>query len=410
MMRGSVPSFGFFFMLGLASTIATFGLIANSAPAIIGAMIIAPLMSPILSLSYGLVIIDRRLITLSAITVAAGMILVVVIAFTSTFVFGMRITGSEILSRTSPTLLDLGVALAAGGAAAFSQTRVSIANSIAGVAIAVALVPPLAVSGIGLALGRAATTETGVSLGEFGLFAGETDIAAGAFVLFLTNLLGIVAVAMLVFIFQRYGEWKKALFGLLVIITSSLLLVQPLNRALHELYAKNRVVRVMVKLVSTCPDLISGRGKIESVSATYRDDLLHVYIDGFSAKDTMSKAQQRFDQLREIISLDLGEPVVLVVDIIPVEFVQIRSEPADLRKTEITPGDEGNLSVGTDVPRQPSGHRFASAVFFARIILPRAKRNNRPFGIMACFAVTNMGPPPRLAAASVLRAKDVKRL
>ena len=107
MMRASVPSFGFFFMLGLASAIATFGLIANSAPAIIGAMIIAPLMSPILSLSYGFVIIDRRLITLSAITISAGTLLVVAIAFTSTFVFGMRITGSEILSRTSPTLLDL---------------------------------------------------------------------------------------------------------------------------------------------------------------------------------------------------------------------------------------------------------------------------------------------------------------
>ncbi len=101
MMGNSVPSFSFFFMLGLASAIATFGLIANSAPAIIGAMIIAPLMSPILSLSYGLVIIDRRLITLSAITVVAGTILVVVIGFTCTLVFGMRITGSEILSRTS---------------------------------------------------------------------------------------------------------------------------------------------------------------------------------------------------------------------------------------------------------------------------------------------------------------------
>ncbi len=342
MMRASVPSFGFFFMLGLASAIATFGLIANSAPAIIGAMIIAPLMSPILSLSYGLVIIDRRLITLSAITVVAGTILVVVIAFTSTFVFGMRITGSEILSRTSPTLLDLGVALAAGGAAAFSQTRLSIANSLAGVAIAVALVPPLAVSGIGLALGRAATAETGVSLGEFGLFAGGTDIAAGAFVLFLTNLLGIVAVAMLVFIFQRYGEWKKALFALLVIIASSLLLVQPLNQALHELYVKNRVVRLLVKLAAARPDLVSGRGKIESLNVAYRNGILHVYADGFTPKDMMLNFQERLDDFREILSADIGEPVVLDFDVIPVEVVSIRSEPAELRKTEIDPGDEGN--------------------------------------------------------------------
>ena len=296
MTRASIPSFGFFYMLGLASAIATFGLIANSAPAIIGAMIIAPLMAPILSLSYGLATFDRRLVTRSAITVTAGMILVVLIAFVSIFAFGMRITGSEILSRTAPTSLDLGVALAAGGAAAFSQTRRSIASSIAGVAIAVALVPPLAVSGIGLALGRAATTETGISLGNFGLFAGGVDIAAGAFILFVTNLLGIIAVAMLVFIFQRYGEWRKGLLTLLVVISASLLLVQPLNQALHELYVKNRVIRTIVKLVSSRPDLVSGEGKIDSINVNYREDLLHVYIHAFSPAEMMSDAQKRFDQ------------------------------------------------------------------------------------------------------------------
>ena len=94
------------------------GLLADSAPTIIGAMIIAPLMSPIMSLAYGLAILNRQLISLSIITIAAGTILVVAIAFISISVFGMRVTGSEILSRTSPTLLDLGVAFAAGGAAA----------------------------------------------------------------------------------------------------------------------------------------------------------------------------------------------------------------------------------------------------------------------------------------------------
>ena len=100
MERASLPSFSFFFMLGLASTIATVGLIQNSAPAIIGAMIIAPLMSPILGLSYGLVILDRRLVIRSVITVATGTALVVAIAFTSSVLFGLRLTGSEILSRS----------------------------------------------------------------------------------------------------------------------------------------------------------------------------------------------------------------------------------------------------------------------------------------------------------------------
>ena len=80
MNQASIPSFGFFFMLGLAAAIATFGLIANSAPAIIGAMIIAPLMAPIMSLSFGLVAFERRLVGRSILTLIAGVILVVMLA------------------------------------------------------------------------------------------------------------------------------------------------------------------------------------------------------------------------------------------------------------------------------------------------------------------------------------------
>ncbi|MEA3277056.1 MAG: DUF389 domain-containing protein, partial [Pseudomonadota bacterium] len=129
MHQASIPSFGFFFMLALAATIATFGLIANSAPTIIGAMIVAPLMSPIISLSYGLVSFEPGLIRRSVITVISGVILAMGLAYVTTLLFGLRIAGAEILSRTSPTLIDLGVAMAAGGAAAFSHTRRSILSS-----------------------------------------------------------------------------------------------------------------------------------------------------------------------------------------------------------------------------------------------------------------------------------------
>ncbi len=113
--QGAVFSYNFFLMLALAAAIATFGLIANSAPAIIGAMIIAPLMAPIMSLAYGLAKFEKQLITRSMLTVIAGMILVVGLGCLITLIFGLRITGSEILNRTTPTMIDLGVALAAGG-------------------------------------------------------------------------------------------------------------------------------------------------------------------------------------------------------------------------------------------------------------------------------------------------------
>jgi uncharacterized hydrophobic protein (TIGR00271 family) len=335
MNQASIPSFGFFFMLGLAAAIATFGLIANSAPAIIGAMIVAPLMAPIMSLSFGLVVFERRLISRSIVTVIAGIILVVGIAYLITLLFGLRITGSEILNRTAPTLIDLGVAMAAGGAAAFANTRRSIISSIAGVAIAVALVPPLAVSGIGLALGRKATAEAGLSLSQFGLFSGGSSITAGAFMLFLTNLIGIVAIAILVFVCQRYGKWKKALLVLVLVVGVSALLIQPLERSLHRLYVKNRVVRLFVKLSHNRPDIITGRAKFESLNVTYRDGLLHVNASILLTKDQLVDkqglpgVQKRVDLFREYISKDIGEPVVLEFEIIPIDMIHVRSQPPE---------------------------------------------------------------------------------
>jgi uncharacterized hydrophobic protein (TIGR00271 family) len=285
-------------------------------------------------MGIGLVIFNRRLIIRSLITLAAGTVLVVAIAFISSMSLGLRLAGSEIISRTSPTLLDLVVALAAGGAAAFSQTRRSIANSIAGVAIAVALVPPLAVSGIGLALGQKAALESGISLTEFGSRGGEADIATGSFILFLTNLVGIVVVVMLIFSLQRYGEWKKALVALVAIVTASVFLVQPLHQALHQLYVKNRVVRLSVKLAETRPDIVSAAGKIDSLNVVYRNGVLHVYADVFSPRDTMENMQDRLDEFRKILSADIGEPVVLNLDMIPFDIVSVRSDPPELRKAE----------------------------------------------------------------------------
>jgi len=336
MYGNAIPSHGFFLMLGLSAIIATLGLIANSAPAIIGAMIIAPLMAPIVSIAYGIACTDKRLITLSAITIIAGTLVVVGIAFAGVGVFGLRIAGSEILARTSPSFLDLGVALAAGCAGAFAQTRPSIANSIAGVAVAVALVPPLAVAGVGLSLGRKATSDTGVSLGEIGLHAGGADIAAGAFLLFLTNLIGIILVATLVFVAQRYGNWRKAVAMVLVISVASIFLIPSLNEALHKIYVKNRVVRLHVKRSGwqTLRPIKGSSFQIEEINVDYRDDVLHVFANVFATQDHLDNAQEGLDRFRAALSDEIGEPVVVELDIIPIDVIQVRSVPPELEKSE----------------------------------------------------------------------------
>lgn len=329
MRTNAIPSRGFFLMLALSGIIATLGLIADSAPAIIGAMIIAPLMAPIVSAAYGIACTDRKLVLLSMITVLAGSLLVILIAFLGVVIIGVRIAGEEIIARASPSMLDLGVALAAGCAAAFAQTRPGIASSIAGVAIAVALVPPLAVTGIGLALGSKATSETGLSLGEFGLYSGGSDIAAGAFLLFLTNLIGILVIAAAVFVVLRYGDWRKATVTLAIVTIVSVFFVPALNEALHEIYVKNRVIRLHVKRAGAHLNSAfqSSAVKIERVNVAYRDDILHVNIKMFVTRNHLEGAQERLDEFRALLSHEIGEPVVIEIGAIPIDYIEFRSAP-----------------------------------------------------------------------------------
>jgi uncharacterized hydrophobic protein (TIGR00271 family) len=325
MVASAIPALSFYVMLGLATAIATLGLISNSAPVVIGAMIVAPLMQPIVSLSFGIVVADWRLILYSALTVVSGVFLVIGLAFATTELIGLRIAGSEILGRTAPTLLDLGIACASGAAGAFVHTRKSIANSIAGVAVSVALVPPLCVVGIGFALGRRATTDTGEALSEIGLHTGGEAIAQGAFTLFATNLIGIIVFAGLVFIFHRYGEWKKALLGIVVLSFATVFVFQPLNDALYRIYVKSVTVRLMTTLVAKNQELFTGKSKIQRIAVKYEDKIVQVSIDVISPRDNVEGFQERVDVLQAHLEKALDETVEISVHATVVDALTFKS-------------------------------------------------------------------------------------
>ena len=217
--------------------IATLGLISNSTAVVIGAMIVAPLMDPILSLAFGLTIADNRLVKRSAITVLIGIATVVGTAWILASLFGASEVNREMTARTAPNLIDLVIAVAAAVAGAFTITRDRLSNSIAGVAIAVALVPPLCVSGIGLSLG----TELVAVFGR-GTVTGLTNqVAEGSFLLFLANLIGITLASLVVFMVQGYGSLRKAWWHLLVWLGLLGLLCIPLSSALHDFSARQQI-------------------------------------------------------------------------------------------------------------------------------------------------------------------------
>ena len=233
----SKPSLGFFLLLICSAVIATLGLISNSTAVVIGAMIVAPLMNPILSLAFGLSIADNKLVKRSAITVVIGVATVISTAWLFASVFGASEVNREIAARTAPNLIDLVIAVAAAIAGAFTLTRDRLSNSIAGVAIAVALVPPLCVSGIGLGLGPEMVAVFGR-----GTVAGLTNqVSEGSFLLFLANLIGITVASLLVFMVQGYGSLRRAWRNLLVWLGLLGLLCIPLSSALHDFSVRQAI-------------------------------------------------------------------------------------------------------------------------------------------------------------------------
>ena len=233
----SRPSLGFFVLLISSAVIATLGLISNSTAVVIGAMIVAPLMDPILSLSFGLAVSDAALIKRSAITVLIGTVVVISTAALLSWVLGISHVQSEITGRISPNLIDLGIAVAASIAGSFTMTRERLSNSIAGVAIAVALVPPLCVCGIGLTLGKDVIAVFGR-----GSVAGlSNQIAEGSFLLFVANLIGITLAGLMVFLLQQYGSIGKCWKNLLIWFAFLGLLIIPLSSALHDFSLKQQL-------------------------------------------------------------------------------------------------------------------------------------------------------------------------
>ena len=180
----------FWVLLILAAVIATAGVIADSTATVIGAMIVAPLMIPILGSALSLVLADRAHLLSSIGHVIGGALVVIAIGI----LFGLidhpadaYASNSQVAARISPRLIDLIAALATGTVGAFALVRSDISDTLPGVAIAISLVPPLAVVGLLLSVGRA-------------------DAAAQAGLLFGTNVAAIIATGTIVLLLYRIRD------------------------------------------------------------------------------------------------------------------------------------------------------------------------------------------------------------
>ena len=261
----------FVILLALATVIASFGLLSNSAATIIGGMIIAPLMTPIIGLAFGIVILDLRILAYSLIRLFQGIFFTIFLAYITTHIIGFRLPDTEILARTEPTLLDLGVAIAAGIAGAYARIHRSVSDSIPGVAIAVALVPPLCVVGICLS-------------------STDFELAEGAFILFLTNLIGIILSAIIIFLCHSYGHWRRSLTGILILLLGTFLIGIPLNLSFRKMIAENKIRDALYQFdIRYSSD---GEVYIDSVEVTIENEQMWVILDVINQPEDLNKTDR----------------------------------------------------------------------------------------------------------------------
>lgn len=232
-LRGS-----YLFMCVMASGIATIGLLCNSVSVIIGAMLISPLMSPIVRLGLGIATLDLNRVFRSLGTLLAGMTLALVVAVVIVWLSPLRTPTSEILARTKPNLFDMIAATLSGLAGGYAMIR-NRGGTIVGVAIATALMPPMAVVGFGIAVG-------------------QWDISKGALLLFTTNLATIALSVTLMSTWYGFsGRATRHAVAWQIVVGFAVLLPLgwPLARALGDIAQQTRLLNTVRSTVAgTLPD------------------------------------------------------------------------------------------------------------------------------------------------------------
>ena len=307
-------SSSYFLLIIIANLIALSGLITNSAPVIIGAMLISPLMSPILNIGFAFITGDKFIWEKSLRKIAFGVGLTLITATIATYLSPLKDITTEILARTRPNLYDLIVALLAGlaGAAALC-TKKNYLTIVPGVAIATAVIPPLSVAG-------------------FGIGTGNYRIFLGGFFLFFTNFVAIIISTCLVFFIYGFrpavvAEENRAQLKKRVSVLSLVLILIsiPLVYTLHQSIAS---VRLRGQIETSLKEALNREGKTDLTSFSYsfrKDGGLTVNsvlnAVAYLKEDEVAAVEQK-------LRISLGRDVKLYLE-------QIQVQPGGLKEPKV---------------------------------------------------------------------------
>jgi len=305
-----------------AALIAGFGLIENSPAVIIGAMLIAMLYGPIVGISLGLAEANMRLLGRSIVSEIVGAALVLAAGLAIGFSTRDLTIGSEILSRTSPSLVDLLIALVGGLAGGFSFVSTGLSGVVVGVAIATALVPPLTTCGI--------------------LLARQLPKAAGgAFLLFLANFTAIALGAMIVFLLAGLrpaaaSKAKKVFAPRLVCLALVLILAFHLNGTLRRTSAQSIMQSNIRKALSQEVAKIPGARLVQVTLMSQQGTTIAWAV----VRTPQPVSPEQVGRLNDLVDSVAGRPIGLTVrSVITAETTRL----GEVHELQSFPGEEPNV-------------------------------------------------------------------
>ena len=277
----------FFTLMGFATAIAAFGVIADSTAVVIGAMLVAPLMTPLMGTSLAMVMGWPRRALMSGLVAIGGIAFTIGLSILFGWMYGPEISAvvnTQVASRIGPTLVDLAIAIAAGGAGAFALSRPDVSDSLPGVAVAIALVPPLAV--VGLMISQ-----------------NNWSAASGAILLFVTNLVAIILVGAGVFILTgvvpllqlaQNSRWVKLSLGMVGVLAISVIAIlgasaDDFRRQTADTAAAERIVQDWL-----------GDSELQLIDTEFSGEELFITLEGAEqpppVEDLAADMEEEFDQ------------------------------------------------------------------------------------------------------------------
>jgi len=285
-----MKSDGFYWILfALAVMIATLGLVQNSPAVTIGAMLIAPLLRPISILAFSLANMHNGKIYKNLKVILISIILGILLSYSLSYLFPIKINTSEILSRTNPNILDLVIAFLSGIVAFVALIyRDWILESISGVAIATSLVPPLSVVGIELAYG-------------------EYFLAWNSFLLFFTNLITIIFTGVLIFLaigfrpHQEEDQQKFKLHSMIILFIFSIIIL-PLIVSLINIKNQIMIKNIFMNELGGS----ENRVVVEDVNVVFKKNKYLINLDlDLDSKVNIEEIKKRIEKLKEEIQKDV---------------------------------------------------------------------------------------------------------